>query len=93
MLCNMLTLYRNLAVQIWAMTNQSKIHSCNKQIPSCNIIFFNKVELQFARSEFVYSIQLIILFDLFALMFCQYICFLFNTKTLFPYNMLGYSLL
>ena len=93
MLCNMLTIYRNLAVQTWAMTKYYKIHSCNKQFPSCNIIFFNKVELQFVRREFVYSIQVIILFDLFALMFCQYMRFLFNTKTLFPYNMLGYSLL
>ena len=89
----MLTIYRNLAVQTWAMTKYSKIHSCNKQIPSCNIIFFNKVELHFVRSGFVYSIQVIILFDLFALMFCQYMCFLFNTKTSFQYNMLGYSLL
>ena len=89
----MLTIYCNLTVQTWAMTKYSKIHSCNNQIPSCNIIFFNKVELHFVRSEFVYSIQIIILLDLFALMFCQYMCFLFNTKPLFPYNMLGYSLL
>ena len=75
------------------MTKYSKIHSCNKQIPSCNIIFLNKVELYFVRNEFVYSIQVNILFDLFALMFRQYMCFLFNTKTLFPYNMLGNSLL
>ena len=89
----MLTIFRNLAVQTWAMTKYSKIHSCNKQIPSCNNFFFNKIELHFVRSELVYSIQNIILFDLFALMVCQYVCFLFNTKTLFPYNMLGYSLL
>ena len=62
------------------MTKYSKIHSCNKQIPSRNIIFLNKVELHFVRSEFVYSIQVNILFDLFALMFCQYMCILFNTK-------------
>ena len=89
----MLTIIRNLAAQTWAMTKYSKIHPCNKQIPSCNIVFFNKVELHFVRSEFVYSIQVIILFDLFALMFCQYMCFLFNTETLFPYNVLGNSLL
>ena len=71
----MLTIYRNLAVQTWAMTKYSKLHSCNKQIPSCNIIFFNKVELHFVRSEFVHSIQVIILFDLFALMFCLFMCF------------------
>ena len=75
------------------MTKYSKIHSCNKQIPSRNIIFLNKAELHFVRSEFVCSIQVSILFDIFALMFCQYMRFLFNTKTLFPYNMLGYSLL
>ena len=75
------------------MTKFSKIHSCNKQIPSCSIIFLNKAELHFVRSEFVSSIQVNILFDIFALMFCQNMCFLFNTKTLFPYNMLGYSLL
>ena len=62
----MLTIYRNLAMQTWAMTKYCKIHSCNKQIHSCNIIFFNKVELHFVRSEYVYSIQVIILFDLFA---------------------------
>ena len=89
----MLTIYRNLAVQTWAMTKYSIIHSCNKQFPSCNIIFLNKVELHFVGSEFVYLIQVNILFDLFVLMFCQYMCFLFNTKTIFPYNMLGYSLL
>ena len=76
----MLTIYRNLAVQTWAMTKYSKIHSYNKQIPSCNIIFFNKVEFHFVRSKFVYSIQVIILFDLFALMFCQYMCFLLIQK-------------
>ena len=63
------------------MTKYNKIHYCNKHIPSCNIIFLNKVELHFVRSEFVYSIQVNILFDLFALMFCQYMCFLFNAKT------------
>ena len=75
MLCNVLTIYRNLAVQTWTMVNYSKIHSCNKPIPSCNIIFLNKVELHFVRSEFVYSILVNILFDLFALMFCKYMCF------------------
>ena len=83
MLCNMLTIYRNLAVQTLAMTKFSKIHSCNKQIPSCNIILLNKVELRFVRSEFVYSNQVNILFDLFALMFCQNMCYLFNTKNFF----------
>ena len=39
----MLTIYRNLAVQTWATTKYSKIHSCNKQIPSCNIIFSIKL--------------------------------------------------
>ena len=93
MLCIMLTIYRNLAVKTWTMTKYSKIHYCNKQIHSCNILFLNTVELHFTRSKFVYLIQVNILFDLFALMLCQYMCHLFNTKTLFPYNMLGYSLL
>ena len=30
-----------------AMTKYSIIHSCSKRIPSCNIIFLNKVELHF----------------------------------------------
>ena len=93
MLCNMLAKYRYIAVQTWEMTKYGKSHPCNKQIPSCNIIFSNKVELHFVRSEFVYSIQVNMLFDIFALTSCQNMCFLFNTKTLFPYYMLGYSLL
>ena len=83
MLCNMLTRCRNLAVQTRAMTKYSKIHSCNKQIPSCNIIFLNKVELHFVRSECVCSIQANIIFDLFALMFCQYMCFCLIQKLFF----------
>ena len=79
----MLTIYRNLAVPLWSMTKYSKIHSCNKEIPSCNIIILYKVELHFVTSEFVYSIQVIILFDLFTLMFCQYMCFCLIQKVYF----------
>ena len=68
------------------MTKYSKIHFCNKQIPSCKIIFLDKVELHFVRCEFVFSIQVNILFDVFALMYCQYTDFLFNTKIVSEYD-------
>ena len=58
------------------MTKYSNIHSCNKKIPSCNIAFLNKVYLHFVRGEFVCSIQVNILFDLFALFFLS-ICVFF----------------
>ena len=68
----------------------SEIPSCIKQIPSCYIIFLNKVELHFISSKFVNSVQVNVQNDLFVLMFCQYMCFLFNTKALFPKIVLGY---
>ena len=80
MLCNMLTKYRYIVVQTWEMTKYSIIHPCNKQIPSCNIIFSNKVELHFVRNEFVYSIQVNMLFDIFALTSCQNMCFFVQYK-------------
>ena len=63
-----LTLYRNLAVQTKKMTKYIKIHPCNKHIPSCNIYFWTK--LNYILLEVNLFIQVNILFDLFALMFC-----------------------